>query len=337
MSVNSAPVRPSPAGRARRLTGSQPVVGLGTVLALAGLGLVAAMAAGRRSSRCASSNRRRQPRHRRGFDPALRQLRNGAAILAGSVLCDSAMEHFQGNYHNSAMYVAPSAAAAAMTATLAGGDHGTPSHTAEAVQATATLIGIAGLGFHAYNILKRPGGLSWNNLFYAAPVGAPGALAIAGLLGLGERRMAGRGARQGQHFVATLGGARILTGFVGAALLGTTVEVALLHFRGAFHNPAMFVPVTIPPATGTALCAMALRPPGWHSGAFGITRVLLHLTMLLGPLGTAFHAFGVSREMGGWRNWRQTLLSGPPMPAPASLSGLALAGLAALRIMRRMA
>ena len=37
--------------------------------------------------------------------------------------------------------------------------------------------------------------------------------------------------------------------------------------------------------------------------------------------------------MGGWRNWQQNLLNGPPLPAPPSFTGLALAGLAALGLM----
>ena len=57
--------------------------------------------------------------------------------------------------------------------------------TRDTVYALAALTGIAGLVFHAYNIGKRPGGLSWLNLFYAAPVGAPAALVLAGLLGKG--------------------------------------------------------------------------------------------------------------------------------------------------------
>jgi hypothetical protein len=38
----------------------------------------------------------------------------------------------------------------------------------------------------------------------------------------------------------------------------------------------------------------------------------------------------VQRRMGGWNNWRQNLLAGPPLPAPPAFTGLALAGLAAL-------
>jgi hypothetical protein len=38
--------------------------------------------------------------------------------------------------------------------------------------------------------------------------------------------------------------------------------------------------------------------------------------------------------MGGWRNWSQNILNGPPLPAPPSFAGLALAGLAALELMK---
>ena len=58
----------------------------------------------------------------------------------------------------------------------------------------------------------------------------------------------------------------------------------------------------------------------------GFTRVWLRLTALLGIAGVGFHAYGVSRAMGGWRNWRQNLIDGPPLPAPPSFSALALAG-----------
>jgi hypothetical protein len=59
----------------------------------------------------------------------------------------------------------------------------------------------------------------------------------------------------------------------------------------------------------------------------------LKVTAALGLLGVGFHAWGVQRNMGGWRNWRQTVLDGPPLPAPPSLTGLALAGLAALGLL----
>jgi hypothetical protein len=47
-----------------------------------------------------------------------------------------------------------------------------------------------------------------------------------------------------------------------------------------------------------------------------------------------FHLFGLSRRMGGFRNWSQNLLAGPPLPAPPAFSALALAALAALDLLQ---
>jgi hypothetical protein len=54
----------------------------------------------------------------------------------------------------------------------------------------------------------------------------------------------------------------------------------------------------------------------------------------MGFAGVGFHIYGVQRNMGGWRNWRQNMLNGPPLPAPPSFTGLALAGLAAMGLLR---
>jgi hypothetical protein len=53
---------------------------------------------------------------------------------------------------------------------------------------------------------------------------------------------------------------------------------------------------------------------------------------MLGVLGSVFHARGIARQMGGWGNWSQNLLSGPPLPAPPSFTALALAGWGALAL-----
>ncbi len=55
---------------------------------------------------------------------------------------------------------------------------------------------------------------------------------------------------------------------------------------------------------------------------------------LVGVLGVGFHAVGVARNMGGWRNWTQNIQAGPPLPAPPAFTGLALAGLAALGLLQ---
>ena len=59
----------------------------------------------------------------------------------------------------------------------------------DAVYALSALTGVAGTGFHAYNVLKRPGGMAWQNLFYGAPLGAPFAILLSGLLGVYSERL----------------------------------------------------------------------------------------------------------------------------------------------------
>ena len=111
---------------------------------------------------------------------------------------------------------------------------------------------------------------------------------------------------------------------------GTVAEASLLHFRGAYHNPAMWLPVVLPPLAALSLAWDALKGDASLRSAR-----LLAATALLGLIGSGFHAFGIARNMGGWRNWRQNLLVGPPLPAPPAFTGLALAGLGALKMMER--
>jgi hypothetical protein len=113
-------------------------------------------------------------------------------------------------------------------------------------------------------------------------------------------------------------------------LLGTSAEAALFHFRGAYQNPAMFIPVTLPPVAA-GLLAASCRSSRW----IGPARVSLRLLAVVGLLGAGFHAYGIQRGMGGWRNWSQNLLNGPPLPAPPAFTALAIAGLGALNLLER--
>lgn len=263
----------------------------------------------------------------RSTDPA-RQLDISSALLAVAVLCDSAVEHYRGSFQNRAMYAPLVTSTAALCAGLLRPPP-SPGRTRSAIQLLTGSVGCAGLVFHAYNILKRPGGLSWLNLFYAAPVGAPAALVLSALLGHSANRT-----RECRHAPAPPETTRLLgrqiAGITAAGLLGTVAEAALLHFRGAYHNPAMVLPVAIPPVGGMLLGSAALGSgrSRWH----GLTRWWLKLTALLGIAGVGFHSYGVARAMGGWRNWSQNVLNGPPLPAPPSFTALAMAGLSALTL-----
>lgn len=260
-------------------------------------------------------------------DDAGRQLNLSAALLALSVLADSAMEHYRGSFNNRAMYIPLGSAAGALAAGVYGAlDKRSTRHRGrDALYGLSALTGLAGLAFHTYNITKRPGGFSWLNLFYAAPIGAPAALVLAGLLGRGAESARASSGPRARAPSEDLG--RLIAALSALGLFGTTAEAALLHFRGAFQNPVMVLPVTLPPVAGALIGSAAVTP---RRAPRRLARWWLKLTALLGFAGVGFHAYGVSRAMGGWRNWSQNLLNGPPLPAPPSFTGLALAGLAAL-------
>jgi MYXO-CTERM domain-containing protein len=262
---------------------------------------------------------------------AARRLNRAAGTLAASVLADSAVEHYRGSFHNPAMFAPLITSALSLVVSVHGvGDRRPAAHwLRDGVYVAAALTGLVGTGFHIFNVRRKPGGFSWQNLFYSAPIGAPAALVLSGGVGFLAERV--RDNPPGS--APTIGGlpaGRVVAAATGAGLFGTVGEAGLLHFRGAYHDPFMFAPVTIPPVAAALLAGVACGPA--HAER-PLTRWWLRLTALLGFVGTGFHAYGVSRNMGGWRNWRQNVLNGPPLPAPPSFIGLALAGLAALGLL----
>ncbi len=262
---------------------------------------------------------------------AARRLNRAAGTLAGSVLFDSAIEHYRGQFHNKAMFTP----LVTSTLSLAVSAHGTSdtrdrSHKArDAIYVLTALTGLVGTGFHLYNIGKKPGGFILQNLFYSAPPGAPAALMLSGLLGFLSERVRDS-TPDAPPTILGLPAGRVVGAVTGAGILGTVGEAGLLHFRGEFHDPFMYLPVTMPPVAAL-LTAAASMTAGERARPF--TRWWLRATAVLGLAGTGFHAAGVGRSMGGWRNWRQNLLDGPPIPAPPAFTGLALAGLAALGLL----
>ena len=263
---------------------------------------------------------------------AARRLNRAAGLIALSVLLDSAMEHYRGAFANKAMYTPIGVSALVLAASVHGHrDRGGKAHRArDGVYALAGLTGIAGTGFHIYNVGKRVGGFSWQNLFYAAPLGAPAAISLSGMVGFLAERV--RNNEPGTlPLVAGLPAGRVVGLLTSLGLLGTVGEAGLLHFRGAYHNPAMLLPVTLPPAAAAFLATAALGPA---QQARPLTRWWLRVTALVGVVGVGFHAVGVARNMGGWRNWTQNIQAGPPLPAPPAFTGLALAGLAALGLLQ---
>lgn len=266
----------------------------------------------------------------RGPWRAPRKLNLAASALAFTVVADSSLEHYRGGFHNPVMFVAPVVSGLTLwSAGAAVGRATASSRGRTALFGAAAATGLAGTAFHLYNMGKREGGFSWLNLFYAAPVGAPLGITFAGIFGLtaskvtaaNQRPLRRRAHRRTGTFLASIS---------AMGLAGTAAEAGLLHFRGAFHDPFMYLPVTLPPAAAAALL-WTLRGPA--ESAVPLARRLLWSTVGAGLLGMGFHAYGIHRNMGGWYNWSQMIQQGPPVPAPPSFAGMALAGLAAIDLL----
>ncbi len=243
---------------------------------------------------------------------AARRLNRAAGTLAFSVLADSAMEHYRGSFHNPFMYVPLVVSSLTLLMSGHGVSHQRPRahRLRDLVYSAAALTGFAGTGFHIYNIVSRPGGFSWLNLFYGAPILAPNAIFLSGLLGFMAERIRAVKAGLPVKFLGLPAG-RLTAAITSLGLVGTALEAALLHFRGAFHDPFMFIPVTIPPAPAAVMGEAAVGP---HSRDRGFSRWWMRLTAAVGLAGAGFHVYGVHRNMGGMAQLASKRLQWAPYP-----------------------
>jgi hypothetical protein len=189
----------------------------------------------------------------------------------------------------------------------------------------AIIFGLIGFGFHHYyGIAKKPGGYKWllHNLMYGAPQLAPLALTATGALAL----ITARGLAKQTSFVGMDVRAALFL-FVAIAISGAILQSGVLHYRGAFNNPAMYAPFAAPLLAVCASLWIVLAPS--RAASLGLS-ILLWLTFLTGSVGLGMHLRGFGRQMGGLYvtvfNW----LEGPPVFAPALFSGFAAVGLIAI-------
>jgi hypothetical protein len=192
----------------------------------------------------------------------------------------------------------------------------------------AVVTGVVGFGFHHYyGLAKKPGGYKWllHYLMYGAPQLAPLALAVMGVLAL----IAARGLTGGTNFAGESVRAALFV-LVAVALAGAILQSGVLHYRGAFNNPAMYAPLIAPLASVFASVWMACAPGRAASLTLAAS---LWLTFLTGFVGLGMHLRGFGRQMGGLYlalfNW----LEGPPAFAPALFAGLAAVGLVTIYLL----
>ena len=140
-------------------------------------------------------------------------------------------------------------------------------------------------------------------------------------------------AARGLAGVARVGGLSIrpaLLILVTVALAGAILQATILHYRGAFNNPAMYAPLTAPLLAVVVSTWMAVAPNSLM--LFALT-ILLWLTFLVGFVGLGMHLRGYARQMGGLYVFLFNLLEGPPAWAPALFAGFSAVGLIAVRLL----
>lgn len=192
----------------------------------------------------------------------------------------------------------------------------------------AVVTGVIGFGFHHYyGMAKKPGSYRWwlHYLMPGAPLLAPLGLTATGVLAL----IAARGLA-GETGIAGFEIRVLLLCLVAVTLAGAILQAAILHYRGAFNNLAMYGPLTAPLLAVFVSAWVTIAPSG---GALPVLAVLLWLTFLTGFVGLGMHLRGMGRRMGGlylaFFNW----LEGPPAFAPAIFTILAAIGLVAIHLL----
>ena len=132
----------------------------------------------------------------------------------------------------------------------------------DGVYALSGAVGAIGVGFHTYNVLRRPGGTELaERLLRRADWGA-------GRPDPGRAPSGSRPTRLAQDdrpdrlklFGVPVG--RALSAFTAFGLMGTVSEAGLMHFRGSFQNPFMWLPVSLPPIAAALTAKAAIEPAG---------------------------------------------------------------------------
>ncbi len=266
----------------------------------------------------------------------LQRLRSKIAMVTAAstalLWLDNLSEHYRGGFRRRLMYVpivaGPLVAAAGVVTAVTGGRHG--GRTFGVLSAAQTGIALIGFVKHQRAILKKPGADEPRGFlfhaWYGPPVAAPLQYLGLGLMGL----MSTVSHPVAAPLLARVPVNRLMRVFTALNIPPLWGEIGYLHARGAFQNPAQWIPVvTLPVAGAVSALAAASGSDRARTAAMAASA----WTTLLGVAGTGFHLYGLHRRYGGYdrRSFLFNWLNGPPAPAPLQMVGLGLIGLAAER------
>ncbi len=270
---------------------------------------------------------------------ALRHLRNQIAVIttASTALLwlDNVSEHYRGGFRRKLMYVPiianPVVAATGAVTAATGGRRG--ARPFGLLSGAQTAIACVGFVEHQRAILHKPGDQSPRQLlfkaWYGPPVAAPLQYLGLGVMGVMSTVPYAAAAPVLRRVPVN----RLMRAFTALNIPPLWGEIGYLHSRGAFQNPAQWLPVVSLPVAGVVAAVSATSDSDLARTA---ARAASGWTAVLGVAGTGFHLYGLHRRYGGYdrRSFLFNWLNGPPAPAPLQMVGLGLAGLAAERAAR---
>jgi hypothetical protein len=116
---------------------------------------------------------------------------------------------------------------------------------------------------------------------------------------------------------------RLLRLMVAGSIPPLWYEIALLHYRGSFQSPFMWLPLAYLPLEMVGGLVAGAVDTRTTRRMFGL---LSWGTVALGAIGTLMHLRGVRRQMGGFYTWRYNTMTGPPIVAPPQVALFGLIG-----------
>lgn len=253
------------------------------------------------------------------------------SVMTLLLLGDALAGHYRSGFVSRAQYAPFVSGGFLILASVAAAIAPTSSLLIQLLRAAGWLAIVTGaLGsalHHYYGIARKPAGYKWllHYLMYGAPQLAPLGLASAGALAL----IAVEGLGGGTGIIG-LSFRAVLFAFVAVTLAGAISQAWILHYRGAFNNPAMYGPLTAP-LLAVPACVWAAFSPS--NTALLALKPLLWATFLTGFVGLGMHLRGFDRQMGGLHIPVATLLEGPPALAPMVFAGFAAVGLVAIYLL----
>jgi hypothetical protein len=123
---------------------------------------------------------------------------------------------------------------------------------------------------------------------------------------------------------------RSLSAMTAVGALVTTAEIYIEHYKASFGNKWMWSPVIVtPPVVVAGVGGVFSRR--WAKIWLPITAAIYTANGLMGEY---FHARGVARKPGGWKNASYNVPMGPPIAAPGLMCIVGAMGLLAA-VLRR--